>query len=467
MSCTNVVRSNMPMHRYALMFLTASILLLPATPVRSQEFGEDELDFASLSIEELMNIEVTSVAGVGQSWFKTPAAMYVITGDDIRRSGHQSIAEALRLVPGVQVGRINSNQWSVGIRGMNSRFTTNLLILIDGRSVYDPLFSGVFWNAQDLILEDLDRIEVIRGPGATLWGANAVNGVINITTKGAKETQGGYLKTLIGTEERTITAMRYGGQVNEDTHYRVWTKYANRDNFEDAAGNDRPDDWDMAQGGFRLDIDGADNTTITLDSRIFDSGRIGEGIKFAIPPGPFTGSTRNDDGHTGGGHILMRVHQEPTENQDWTVQVYYDRFNFTDTSGLKIKRDTIDLDFRQHWVASDQHEMIWGLAFRFWDDRTRGGEAVSINPQSKHVSKYSGFIQDTVTLSPDTLFLMIGSKFEYNDFTGFEFQPSGRLSWTPDDRNTLWAAVSRPVRTPSRLSDGIVRTLDFSCLPCF
>ena len=461
MPCANIIGSNKFMSRCMLTFLTAGLFLLPATPARSQELDEDELDFASLSIEELMNIEVTSVAGVGQSWFKTPAAMYVITGDDIRRSGHQSLAEVLRLVPGVQVGRINSNQWSVGIRGINSRFTPNLLVLVDGRSVYDPLFSGVFWNAQDLILDDLGRIEVIRGPGATLWGANAVNGVINITTKNAKDTQGGYLKTLIGTEERTITAMRYGGQINENTHYRVWTKYANRDSFENIAGNDRPDDWDLAQGGFRLDIDGADNTTVTLDSRIFDSGRIGEGVKFAIPPGPLTGSVKNDDGHIGGGHILMRVHQESAENQDWTFQAYYDRFNFTDSSGLKINRDTIDFDFRQHWIANDQHEMVWGLAFRYWDDRTRGGQALSVNPQSKDFYKYSAFIQDTVTLEPETLFLIIGSKVEYNDFTGFEVQPSGRLSWTPDDQQTLWAAISRPVRTPSRLADGIVRTVDF------
>ena len=308
------------------------VLCVISTNAWSQDIEEEEFDFGSLSIEELMNIEVTSVAGVAQAWFKTPAAMTVITGDEIRRTGHQSLAEVLRLVPGAQVGRINSNQWAVGIRGLNSRFTANLLVLIDGRSVYDPLFSGVFWNAQDLILEDLDRIEVIRGPGATLWGANAVNGVINITTKSSKDTQGGYLKTLVGTEDRTITSMRYGGTIGDNAYYRVWTKYANRDSFEDANGNDRPDDWDLAQGGFRLDIEGDDNTTVTVDTRIFDSGRIGEGIRHAIPPGPFTTAVKVDDGQIGGGHALFRIHQASSQDHDWTFQIYYDRSNFTDTS---------------------------------------------------------------------------------------------------------------------------------------
>ncbi len=451
-------------HRWSrglLVVLAAGLLLLPTTHVRSEGLDDDELDFTNLSIEELMNIEVTSVAGVGQSWLKTPAAMYVVTNDDIRRSGHQSIAEVLRLVPGVQVGRINANQWSVGIRGLNSRFTSNLLVLIDGRSVYDPLFSGVFWNAQDLILNDLDRIEVIRGPGATLWGANAVNGVINITTKSAKETQGGYVKTLVGTEQRTTAAMRYGGQIDHNAYYRVWAKYTNRDQFEDAAGRNRPDDWDLAQGGLRLDIDGPDHTTVTLDARVFNSDRIGEGVRFAVPPGPLTTAVKDGDGHTSGGHFLLRVHHAPTQTQDWTFQVYYDRFNITDTSGFRTKRDTVDLDFRQHWVSDDQHEIVWGLAFRHWDDRTRAGQAISLNPRSKDISKYSGFIQDTISLVPETLFLIVGSKFEYNDFTGFELQPTGRLSWTPDDRQTLWAAISRPVRTPSRLADGVVRTIDF------
>ena len=440
------------------------LILVPMTSFAAPQTGttkENANPFVELSLEELMNIEVTSVSGVAQSWFQSPAAIYVIDHTDIRRTGHQSLPELLRLVPGMYVGRINANQWAISARGFNSRFSNQLLVLIDGRSAYDSLFSGVFWEFQDSVLEDLDRIEVIRGPGATLWGANAVNGVINVTSKSAKDTQGWYFKNVLGNEERSITALRYGGQINKNVHYRLWAKYANRDEFEDTAGKDTSLDWDLGQGGFRMDIDGADRTTVTVDGRVYETSRLGQAVRSAIPPGPSTFTISQGDGYSNGGHILVRVRQDTSEDQSWTLQAYYDRFKLTNVDGVQVRRDTVDLDYRRRHVLDKQHDLQWGLGFRYWDDRTRSGLDTSFRPRSKTNGVTTAFIQDTLTLAADELFLMIGSKFEHNEFTGFEFQPSARLSWTPDDRHTFWGAISRSVRTPSRLDDGLNLTADF------
>ena len=418
---------------------------------------EDALDLerlAGLSLEELMQIDVTSVAGVEQAWFKTPAAIYVITNEDVRRTGHLHLAEALRLSPGVFVGRRGASSWSVGARGFNGGLSNKLLVLIDGREVYDPLQSGTFWDIQDVLFEDLDRIEVIRGPGPTLWGANAVNGVINVTTRPADQTQGWLVKGGFGTQHRAHGAVRYGGQINDDTHFRVWGKYFDIDDLEAGDGSSAHDDWDMARGGFRFDGAGDEGFFWTAEGDIYDA-QMGE-----IASLPILGGTEQviGDGRATGGHFLARFGRE-TDDGGWRVQAYYDHVTRVAAGGFEFDRDMGEIDFRHHFRLGDRHQLIYGMQYRHWTEATEANRVVSLDPATRETDMVGAFIQDTFTVVPDTLFLMAGTKFEYNDFSGFEVQPSVRLSYTPDDRQTFWAAFSRPVRTPSRLEEEGTLTL--------
>jgi iron complex outermembrane recepter protein len=426
----------------------------------SDDRAEPDIDYrrlASLSLEELMTLQVTSVAGVEQDWFRTPAAMYVITGEDVRRTGHLSIPEALRLAPGVHVGQINSNVWSVSTRGFGGRFANKQLVLIDGRTVYDPLFAGVLWNGLDVLMEDLDRIEVIRGPGATLWGANAVNGVINVTTRSAKDTQGLYLSGGTGTHEHAFGMARYGFQLDDDSWMRIWGKWFDRDNFDDPSGQSTHDEWDMARGGLRYDRDVDEDTVLTLQSEVYHSDRIGEQTSTPIPAfPPGTEAITAQDGRASGGHVLFRLMKETVEHEGWSIQGYYDRTVRAGVKGFLVERDTFDLDVRHFFDLGERHEVIWGLGYRHSRDTTRAGDVISFDPADRSLDTFSAFVQDTVTLVEDRLFFMAGSKFEHNDFTGFEFQPSARIWWTPSERQMFWGAVSRPVRVPSRIEEDLV-----------
>jgi iron complex outermembrane recepter protein len=226
-------------------------------------------DLTEMSLEALMSMEVTTtVARREQRLTDTSAAVFVITGEDIRRSGATSIPEALRMVPGIQVARIDANKWAVSARGFNGFIANKLLVLMDGRSVYSPLYSGVYWDVQDTILEDVARIEVIRGPGASLWGANAVNGVINIVTRQAAETQGGLLTAGAGTEEKLFGSLRYGGALGEQAHYRIYGKYVERDSGRGVGGEPTNDDWEMARGGGRIDWQPSDKQLLTVQGII-------------------------------------------------------------------------------------------------------------------------------------------------------------------------------------------------------
>lgn len=411
-------------------------------------------DYAELSLEELMSIEVTSVSGLAQEWFRSPAAVYVLTHGDIRRSGHKSIPELLRLVPGVSVARLDDSRWAVSTRGFGSLFSNKLLVLIDGRVVYDPMFSGTLWDVQDVVTEDLDRIEVIRGPGATLWGANAVNGVINVTTKSAKDTQGFYLNLGAGDEEQGFGTVRYGGKINDATYFRVWMKYANHDNFTTPSGGDSPDDWDMTQGGLRTDIEGPEKIDLTLQAGLYDSNQVGESFSRATR-GHLTYATVVGDGRISGENFLARLKHDDPAGHGWSVQAYYDQTSRVAGNNVVVRRDTFDLDGRHYFKLGHWNDVIWGLGYRFTRDRTDPTTVLLFLPISRGIDTMMGFVQDTVTIVPDRLSVMVGSKFEYNDYTGFEYQPSGRLSWTPNTNNTVWAAVSRPVRTPSRVEDDL------------
>lgn len=418
------------------------------------EADEWDEDFGELSIEQLMEIEVTSVAGVEQSLMTSPSAIYVITAEDIRRTGHRSIAEALRMAPGYNVARINATQWAISARGFNEFFSDKLLVLIDGRTVYEPLYAGTFWETQDVLLEDIDRIEVIRGPGATLWGANAVNGVINVTTKSARDTQGLYLTGGGGTEEQGFGAIRYGGQVAENTYYRIWSQYHNHDGSVDLEGNDQPDDWDMWRGGVRVDWHGSDGRYATIDADTYWSDQIGELVKLARP-GHLTFDNVVDDMSVSGGHALFRIGEDTSDHVGWSLQGCYDRTNRNGFGRAQASRDTFDLDFRHLFRVGDHHNFVWGLGIRHVSEKTVSNRILAFDPPDRDDITYTGFIQDTISLVPDKLDLMVGSKLESNDYTGFEFQPSARLSWQINQQNFMWGAASRAVRRPARINDDV------------
>ncbi len=400
-------------------------------------------DVATLSMEDLMNLQVTSVSKRTQKVADAAAAVFVITQEDIRRSGATSIPEALRLAPGLQVARIDENKWAIAARGFNGRFDNKLLVLIDGRSVYTPLFSGVYWNVQDVMLEDVDRIEVIRGPGATLWGANAVNGVINIITKKAKDTQSALVTAGAGTEERASGSARYGGTIGK-TAYRVYGKYFNWGPSQDSSGITAHDGWDALRGGFRADWTPTGSDSLTLQGDIYQS-KYGETLTVPSLSFPYS-STFPNKGNYSGANLLGRWNHS-SEGTSTTLQMYYDNTTISDNSLFVDHQNIFDLDFQQGFHVGDSQQFVWGLGYRSIRDRNDSSFSVSLQPNQLTLNHFSAFLQDEISLADNRLHLTFGSKFEHNDFTGFEVQPNARLLWTLTPNQSIWTAVSRAVRT--------------------
>lgn len=403
-------------------------------------------NFADLTIEELMDESVTSVSKKETKLSESPAAIAVITQEDIRRSGHASVPELLRMVPGLDVARIHGNEWAVSARGFTGQYANKLLVLVDGRSVYSPMFAGVYWNTQNLMLEDIARIEVIRGPGATLWGSNAVNGVINITTRSSKETQGGFVTTSFGTEERPSTSIRYGGQLAPQLYYRAYASYFDRHGFVEP-GQASADSWDMARVGARLDWEPADRDLFTFQADYY-RGSVGEHFEGVTLNPPFT-TSQNLIHHNFGGNVLGRWSREFSPASQLMVQAYFDRFHQWD-GDIAETRDTFDLDAQHRFPLGARHDVVWGFGYRHTEDRLAGSFYLSFKPEQAHERLGSVFLQDEIALVCDQLTFTVGSKFEHNQNTGLEVQPSGRLLWTPTSRQTVWASISRAVRTPSR-----------------
>lgn len=411
-------------------------------------------NLTTTSLEELMNIEVTSVSKKEEKLFQTAAAVYVITQEEIRRSGLTSIPELLRLAPGLQVARIDGTKWAISARGFNGRFANKLLVLIDGRSVYTPEHSGVYWEAQDVLLEDVERIEVIRGPGGTVWGANAVNGVINIITKDSRDTQGGLVTTGGGSEDRGFGSVRYGGKLGDSASYRVYGKYFNRRGLVDAVGDYANDGQQSSRGGGHVDWDLTERDVLTFQGEIFRTN-IRETSVTISPAAPFAPHT-NTAGVYSGGHILGRWTKTLSKGSQSALQVYYDRSN-TNIFDLQGSIDTFDVDFQHHLAVGGRQDFVWGLGYRMIADNYKSTSATpfQFNPKEKTAHLPSAFAQDEFTLVEDTLRLTLGTKLEHNDYTGFEVQPSMRLVFTPSKHQTLWGAVSRAVRTPSRAEQDV------------
>jgi len=425
--------------------LTALLLLIACLPVFAAGYESDKEDIYDMSIEELMDVEVTTVSKKEDTLFKVPAAITVLTSEDIRRSGLQSVPELLRLVPGLHVAKIDSNSWAITSRGFNSLFSEKLLVLIDGRTVYSPLYSGVHWDVQDLMLEDIERIEVIKGPGATLWGANAVNGVISIITKNAADTQGTLLTAGGGTEEKGFSSLRYGGKIGDDAYYRFYGKYFDRDEAvypNDAHANDG---YDAFRQGFRVDWDKSDDEHVTVQGDFYK----GHSAKSILLTSPASNYQLDENVDVRGWNILSRWTKIFSDDSDMSLQFYYDRTERYEVE-LGETRDTFDIDFQHRFQLADNHNLIWGLGYRHTGDNTGGSYTIIFNPSNRNDQLFSGFVQDDITIVADRLKLIVGTKVEKNDYTDYEFQPNARLLWTPNERNTVWASFTRAVSTPSR-----------------
>jgi iron complex outermembrane recepter protein len=389
-----------------------------------------------LSLEQLMDVEVTSVSRRPEKLSATASAIQIITGDDIRRSGASSISEALRLAPNLQVAQVSSSQWAVSARGFNNTLANKLLVLIDGRTIYTPLYAGVFWDVQNLPLDAVDQIEVVSGPGGTLWGSNAVNGVINIITRNAKDPQGLLVEGGAGSELHGFGAVRYGGQSSSGLAYRLYGHGFGRGSTVRADGTDPRDSWGMGQGGVRLDWNGGKADAFSVQSDYYDGRPDADGRGRTVARG---------------GNALGRWTRTLSEESDLQLQVYYDRSWRDFGIGLTEDLTTYDLDGQHRFQLGRRQEVIWGLAARLMVDDTESDTSLAFLPANRTLQLYSGFVQDEIALSGDRLRLSLGSKFEHNSYTGFEIQPSVRVAWTPASRHTVWGAVSRAVRTPSRI----------------
>jgi iron complex outermembrane receptor protein len=410
-----------------------------------------------MSLEQLGNVEITTASKEPEELKRTPAAIYVLTQEDIRRSGATTIPELLRLVPGVEVARIDSDHWAVGVRGFGGEFSKSLLVLIDGRSVYSPLFAGVYWQVQDTLLEDVDRIEVIRGPGGTIWGANAVNGVINIITKNAKETHG-TLNTLGGGNiDEGTGGSRFGGKNSRGMDYRVYGKGFIRDHEFNPDGI-HFDEWRMGQVGFRTDWMTNARDTFNVQGDMY-KGRDGERVDASYYSPPSV-TLINSPHSTSGGNIMAAWRRQIAENSDIEARTYFDRTTRFSPQ-LDETRNTYDLDLLYHFMVQGRQDALLGAGARWSHDNiTQVLPTLNFTPAQETDSIYSWFIQDQIRMIPNALSLILGSKFEHNNRSGFEVQPNGRLLWTPTPHQTAWGAFTRAVRTPSRL-DQDLRLTDF------
>ncbi|WP_300667477.1 TonB-dependent receptor [Desulfoluna sp.] len=422
----------------AAILIISGLCLVP--PLRAME------DFTELSIEELANIEVTSVSRKPQKLSHSATAIFVITGDEIRRSGVTSIPDALRMVPGIQVSRISSNRWAISARGFNSRYANKLLVQLDGRTLYSPIFSGVFWESHATLMEDIDRIEVIRGPGASLWGANAVNGIINIITKQTAKTQGAFSTNSIGTFTRTNGGVRYGAPVGETGHYRVYTTYSDREASVNSSGEEQADPWDHLQTGFRTDLASNPDTQWTFQGDGY-TGHINEETNIPSLTPPYATLYKHEN-TSRGMNLLGRLSHTLSPTSEFSVQLYYDQTMKEETQ-LSSTGDLVDLDLQHRLQPLNGHEVIWGLGYRYYTDTLNVTEAFVFEKPTTTDHLISAFLQDDIALSP-TLQLTIGTKVEHNDYTQTEVQPNLRLLWKPDETNNLWFAASRAVRTPNR-----------------
>jgi iron complex outermembrane recepter protein len=437
------------------------LLVLPVTAFADSASAEPDpatTDLKHLSIEELMDVQVTSVARHPERLLQAASAIQVITREDIRRSGATTLAEALRLADNLEVAQKNSHDWAISARGFNTALANKLLVMIDGRTVYTPLFSGVFWDAQDYLLEDIERIEVISGPGGTLWGANAVNGIINIITRSAADTQGTYVEAGGGQQPQGLAGARYGGELAPGVDFRVYAKALDMDNEVFPTGANAQDGWHQDRGGFRVDTAPSGQDTLSFHGDFYN-GREGE------PP---TGAS--DD--IGGGNLVAHWGHSFSSDSDFNLQAYYDRTHLAEPVAayylsnillapaglLRDDLTTYDVDFQHRFALLSWNQIVWGLGYRRTHDVTQNAAGLGFLPATLDQNLYSAFLQDEAHLGSRWSFI-VGSKVEHNDYTGYVFEPNIRAQWTVTSNQALWSAISRAARTPSRIDRDLLEPL--------
>jgi iron complex outermembrane recepter protein len=408
-------------------------------------------DISELAPEDLMNLRVTSAANKEEPLSKVGAALYVITREDVASSGANNIPDLLRLVPGVEVVQVNANQWAISIRGFSSFGPNKVLALIDGRALYQPSFSGVLWDQQDLPLEDVERIEVIRGPGGTVWGANAMNGVINIITRHPRDTQGGLITMGAGSWRTGDGLMQYGGSIGSEGTYRAFAKYFDVNSSVSPGGQRANDAWHSWAGGFRSDWDLSAGDTLTVQGDLRETVAGGTSLATFSEPQPYQAVVNNPIRNTLGDAMGTWRHTL-ANGSETTLRIYYDHMERTGEFGTDARNDTVDADFEHHLGLGPRNDIVWGLDVRVNRDDIRAYDSHSAHftPESRTIPLASGFFQDEIRLTK-SLFLTVGSKLEHNDFTGVEYEPGTQLLWTPSERHTLWASASRAIRQPNRV----------------
>jgi len=452
LSCTsNLNFGTRAINRHCVRFFL--LLGVSITVCAARTAYADDIDSFALSPEQLFNATVMSVSKTTEKVMDAPAAVYILTNEDVMRSGATSIPEALRLVPGVQVAQVNSNGWAISVRGFNSDLSNKLLVLIDGREVYDPLFSGVYWDVQDTVLEDIDRIEVVRGPGGTLWGDNAVNGVINIITKKATETQGNLASVTAGNHEKAIGEERYGGTFDGGA-WRAYGKFTDRGDEHALDGRNNHDAWKEGRGGFRADWDkiGTHDDGFMLQGDTYNS--VSGQMRFEPVLTNGTNPLVNEYINARGTNLLGRWKRDFDSDSNLTVQSYVD-YAYRDQLLIKDARTSFDFDVQYEAPQADAHKLTVGAHYRYSEDALSGGPDTTFLDNRARDQIGNMFVQDKITLEPKKWFFTLGSKFEENNYSGFEVQPSARLQWHPDEDQMVWTAVSRAVRTPSRVEQDV------------
>ena len=411
-------------------------------------------DLTSTSIEDLMNVEVTSVSKKEQKLSRTAAAIFVITQEDIQRSGATNVPDLLRMVPGLDVAQINGSTWAIGSRGFSQQFANKLQVMVDGRSIYSADFSGVFWDTVDLPLPDIERIEVIRGPGGYVWGANAVTGVISIFTKKASETPGTFIEAGGGTFQQGFGMAQYGGKLRQATDFRIYTKYFNQDHMLDLNGQSGADGWHRLREGFRIDSQLSQKDSLTFEGDL-STGREGV-IAFELPA--ITSPTFvpvREEINLGNGSIESIWNHAYSNGSESSLEFSFDQHRRDDPLVPEVV-NTFDLDFKHHLTLGPRQDFVWGLGYRETSDQLGGSLTVTMNPPSLSRQLFNLFAQDEIALVPGRFFLTVGTKLEHNDYTGFGFMPSARTTWAVTRNHMVWAAVSRALRTPSREDTNLV-----------
>ena len=425
-------------------------LVIPITLISFNSYADgSEQDFTDIDFDELMKIEVTSVSKKNEKLSEAAAAIYVVTEDEIRRSGATSIPEALYLVPGIDVAKIDSNKWAVSIRGFNGRFANKLLVMVDGRSIYTPTSSGVYWENLNYLMSDIKRIEVIRGPGATLWGTNAVNGVINIITKEATG-KSGSVSVSMGTESKSIGTSQ-SGEINESTNVRAYVNTRKLDESKDLSGNDQDNDGQYLQTGVRLDIEPDDDQWLTLQGDVYKHD-LRQQFSLSDFEAPYTSSIESGDVNLKGGNISARWGMKTSIDSELNIRTSYDFYQHNDLQ-FKETRDTFNIDIEHQFTPFKNNELIWGGGYRWSQSDIDGSVYFSTSSTEENLDIWNLFVQDTLSLPEQNVSLTFGAKVEGNTNTSTEIQPNIRLSWLPTDRVTFWGAISRAVRIPSQVEN--------------